>query len=198
MAGPPGARRATDPRFRKRVELREVTMEDPKEVPRIIGRKISVLSPWVTVLEKEVCFREGDPPSVYHSLTQAPYVAVIVKQYRPAVETYTWEFPAGTVDDGETPAGAAVRELREETGLHADELHEIGSYYPDTGRLSMCSTGFFARCADEAHEHSPETGIEVRRVTLPTLFQMARAGDFRHQLHLALIASALFHGRLAV
>jgi|SRR5712664_1213035 len=176
--------------------------------PRIVRRKTTVLSPWVTVLEKEVRFREDDQPAVYHSVTQSPYVAVfgmtrsgqvpIVKQYRPAVEAYTWEFPAGTVDAGETPAAAAARELLEETGLHADELHEIGAYYPDTGRLSMCSTGFFAICPDRVAEHSPEHGIEVRYVKLATLYDMVRSGDFRHQLHLALIASAALHGRIAV
>ena len=28
--------------------------------PRIVGRTTRVLSPWVSVLEKEVSFREGD------------------------------------------------------------------------------------------------------------------------------------------
>lgn len=178
------------------------------EFPRIVSRQSTVLSPWVTVLEKAVSFREGDRPAVYHSVTQAPYVAVlaitrggyvpIVKQYRPAVEAFTWELPAGTVDAGETPASAAARELTEETGLHPDELHEIGAYYPDTGRLGMSSTGFFAVCADHDSRRSPEHGIEVRYVTLSNLYDMVRTGTFRHQLHLALIASAALHGRIAI
>src|SRR2546423_11062115 len=122
--------------------------------PRIVGRTTRVLSPWVSVLEKEVSFREGDLPAVYHSLTQAAYVTVfammrdgqipIVRQYRPAVEAHTWEFPAGTVDTGETPSGAAGRQPREETGRQVDELHQRGAYYPDTGRRSVHSPGLFA------------------------------------------------------
>lgn len=171
--------------------------------PRIVGRTTRVLSPWVSVLEKEVSFREGDQPAVYHSLTQAAYVAVfavmrdgqipIVRQYRPAVEAYTWEFPAGTIDVGETPAGAAVRELREETGLQVAELRQIGAYYPDTGRLSVDSTGFFAVCGDGVPRQS-EAGVEVRTVTFSGLRKMVKTGEFRHQLHIALIASALVHG----
>jgi ADP-ribose pyrophosphatase len=176
--------------------------------PNIRSRKTSVVSPWVSIVEKEVCLRPGEPPAVYHSVTQDPYVAVmairddrqlpLVRQYRPAVEAFTWEFPAGTVDAGETPAGAATRELLEETGLEVEQLHEIGAYYPDTGRLSVESTGFFAICRAVERPHRPEPGIEVRYVTLTTLCDMVRSGEFRHQLHIALIASALVHGRVAL
>jgi ADP-ribose pyrophosphatase len=176
-------------------------------VPRIIRRRETVVSPWLTVVEKEVCFVEGQPPDVYYSVTQADYVAVfamttdgripIVRQYRPAVETFTWEFPAGTVDNREEPAAAATRELLEETGLRADALHVIGSYHPDTGRLSLSSTGFFASCRGRAHERSPEAGIEVRYVSLETLLDMVKSGEFNHQLHVALIASAIVHGHIA-
>jgi len=42
--------------------------------------------------------------------------------------TRHWDIPKGQVDDGETPQQAAVRELKEETGLHLDcsEWHDLG------------------------------------------------------------------------
>jgi len=41
---------------------------------------------------------------------------LLVEQYRPPVGRATLEFPAGLIDEGETPEQAALRELREETG----------------------------------------------------------------------------------
>ena len=40
----------------------------------------------------------------------------LVKQFRPPVGHHTIEMPAGLIDEGESPAQAALRELKEETG----------------------------------------------------------------------------------
>ncbi|MGC9131712.1 MAG: NUDIX hydrolase, partial [Pyrobaculum sp.] len=42
--------------------------------------------------------------------------AVLVRQFRPALRSWTLEIPAGTLDGGESPEEAAVREMVEETG----------------------------------------------------------------------------------
>lgn len=44
---------------------------------------------------------------------------VMVKMFRPPIEDYTIEFPAGLIDPGESVAQAGLRELYEETGIQA-------------------------------------------------------------------------------
>ena len=44
---------------------------------------------------------------------------VVLRQYRPAINDYLYELPAGIIDKGETIEEAAKRELFEETGLKA-------------------------------------------------------------------------------
>ena len=43
------------------------------------------------------------------------------------------EVPAGKIDPSEKPYETAVRELHEETGLRAKELHYVGHFYPAIG-----------------------------------------------------------------
>lgn len=55
---------------------------------------------------------------------------IILKQYRPAINDYIYEFPAGLVDKGEDLLTSAKRELFEETGMEAvsSELFLKSSY----------------------------------------------------------------------
>jgi ADP-ribose pyrophosphatase len=60
----------------------------------------------------------------------------LLRNVRPAVEETLWEVPAGTLEPGEAPEAAAVRELEEETGYRASSWRKLGAFYPSPGVLS--------------------------------------------------------------
>lgn len=47
---------------------------------------------------------------------EPPHSLILITQFRPPVNSYCLEFPAGLVDPGEAVETTAARELKEETG----------------------------------------------------------------------------------
>ncbi len=70
---------------------------------------------------------------------------LLIKQFRPALNKYIYEAPAGVVEEGENIREAAERELIEEIGYIANELIEIGSFYPVPGYSTEKMHFFIAR-----------------------------------------------------
>lgn len=68
-----------------------------------------------------------------------PPQTMIILQYRPPVEAYCVEFPAGLIDEGETPEQAAVRELKEETGYEGKvcDVSDVLSSQPGMTNANM-------------------------------------------------------------
>ncbi|XP_019747463.1 ADP-sugar pyrophosphatase isoform X3 [Hippocampus comes] len=64
---------------------------------------------------------------------------VMVKQFRPPMGCFTLEFPAGLIDEGESAATAALRELKEETGYKGEVVGVTPVTCLDPG-LSNCTT----------------------------------------------------------
>jgi 8-oxo-dGTP pyrophosphatase MutT (NUDIX family) len=171
---------------------------------RIISRKETHISQWVRLVRKEVEFFPGEKPEIYHAVSQADYITVfamtksglipIVKQYRPAVEAYTWELPAGLVDADEKPENACSRELREETGLISESIVSLGTYHVDTGRFENTVHTFYVQASDPDPSFKPERGMSVEFLTPDELRQYLRSGRVTNQSHLGVLAGAAIAG----
>lgn len=57
----------------------------------------------------------------------------LVRQLREPARKELLELPAGTLEPGEDPLGAAKRELAEETGLHGGDWRLAGSFWTTPG-----------------------------------------------------------------
>jgi len=82
---------------------------------------------------------EGDYGSIIHPgaalavpITKEGNI-VILRQYRFAVSRYLLEFPAGTLEKGETPLNSIKREIKEETGYKAETWDKLGVLVPAPG-----------------------------------------------------------------
>lgn len=54
---------------------------------------------------------------IFPVLKEDPEKVVLIRQYRYPLDDVLYELPAGLIDAGETPECAAIREMKEETGL---------------------------------------------------------------------------------
>jgi 8-oxo-dGTP pyrophosphatase MutT (NUDIX family) len=165
------------------------------ERARIVARREHRLSPWTTLVEKDVEFAPGRAPDTYHAFGPFDWVAAVawtpegriavVRQYRPAVERYTWELPSGFVDPGEDPESACRRELREETGLQAERVTYLGGFRPDVGRLELTEHIFRVDASGPHPDFVPEPGVAVEYVGPAVILDLIRDGSFCQLHHIA-------------
>jgi len=104
---------------------------------------------------------------------------VLIHQYRHAGGGFLWEIPAGLLHAGEAPDGCAQRELAEEVGLAAKDLHVLGTMLPTPGYSDERIHLFLARdlvAAPMAHEED-EVIERIERVPLADAVAMVRRGD---------------------
>ena len=176
--------------------------------PRIRSRRTTAVSPWVSLIAREVEFSRGAAPQTYHAVEQPDYISIvaltragkipIVRQYRPALEAYAWELPAGLVDPGEDPAEGCRRELLEETGLTARSVHPLGDNSACTGRLNNRIHNFFVEAGERIRSFSPEPGITVKLVSPAEIVRLIKRGVFVSQLHIGTLLLAELNGFLAL
>ncbi|MBD3246035.1 MAG: NUDIX domain-containing protein [Candidatus Omnitrophica bacterium] len=109
-----------------------------------------------------------------------PGAVLMLRQYRPVVEEYLWEFPAGTLDPGESIRECARRELREETGYSARRFKKCGVIYPAPGYSNETIVLYEAReLRMGLPDREEDEIIEVRELTLPRVMSLCSNGKIK-------------------
>lgn len=119
---------------------------------------------------------------------------VLVKQYRPASDSYTLELPSGAIDDSEPAINAAKRELYEETGYTTAHFKLLGNNFSVMeNRITGRNNFFLALEAKKNGSHIPEKNIETVLVGLTGFENLIKTGKFRHTAGIAVLALAKLH-----
>ena len=119
-----------------------------------LGSKQVYVNPWMVVREDTI--RRSDGSSGSYGVVDSPDIALVVpvdgdrlhlvEQYRYPVAARRWEFPSGTADPriDDDAVALAARELREETGIRAGSLTQLGTLDVAPGMLSQRCRVFLA------------------------------------------------------
>lgn len=170
----------------------------------IVGKsRLLYATPWFKVLSRSVRFFPQSQRETYYVVCPSDHVNVLgmtreghvllVRQFRPAVQAFTLEFPSGHIDAGEKPREAAKRELFEETGRRASTLQFMGKVMPDTGRMTNTLWCYLATgvTPQAPSGWSPERGMDVLAVPGRHLLNYMAQGKIRHAHDMAALALAL-------
>jgi len=156
-------------------------------------------TPWFIIVEK-YCLNISDEP--FYSLQTLDYVSILavtdqkeillVRQYRPAVSSFTLELPGGHVEINQTPEQAAQNELFEETGYLPNRLDLLGELNPDVGRMTNKLWCYYTGDLSIAKNWKAEKGIEVVKYPIQDIGELIKSKQFNNAFNLA----ALFLAQL--
>ena len=132
-----------------------------------------------------------------------PPSTLLVIQYRPPLDAYTIEWPAGLIDKGETPEQAAVREFKEETGYECTvkRVSPVQAADPGMSSANMVMATVEVNLKEEDTEEDTEEalpeqrledGEHIQRVVVPMAELYQRLVEYS-KMERHIVAAKLFH-----
>jgi 8-oxo-dGTP pyrophosphatase MutT (NUDIX family) len=166
-------------------------------------------NPWMTVREDDVRRADGST-GIYGVIDKPDYALVIavrddqfhlVEQFRYPLGLRRWEFPQGTAPNraDSDPAELAANELREETGLRAGRLTQIGLLDVAPGIASQRGRVFLATdiTAGQPERELEEQDMRSAWFTRSRVERMITDGDITDAQSIAAYALLMLHERTA-
>lgn len=172
-----------------------------------LGSREVYVNAWMSVREDDIRRADGSR-GIYGVVDKPTYALVIpldgerlhlVEQFRYPLGLRRWEFPQGTAPDRVVvaPLELAARELREETGLHAERLTELGLLDVAPGLSSQRGRVFLATgLSDGPHQREPEEqDMRTGWFSRAEFEDMVRRGEVTDAQSVAAYTLLLLHER---
>ncbi len=112
--------------------------KDKKNWDIISRTKVYDGSPYINIFKDEIRLPNGNIIKDYHRIEISDAVILIVEnekneiliynEYRHGIGEESYTFPAGAIEEDESPINAAKRELIEETGYQSEKVNEIKNF----------------------------------------------------------------------
>ncbi len=110
----------------------------------------------------------------------------LVGQDRYTLGEWSWELPMGGAPLDEEPLDAARRELKEETGLTADDWSELMRLHTSNSITDESGIVYVARQLTAGEPEFEETeDLEIRKLPLTEAVAMARRGEITDAISVA-------------
>lgn len=112
--------------------------------------------------------------------------AMLVRQFREAVEHELLELPAGGIDPGEKPDDTVRRELQEEIGYLPQKIEALGGFYSSPGFCTEYLHLYLATDLKPSRLFAEDTAaIKVVPVPLADIPRLIAAGEIRDSKSIA-------------
>ncbi len=107
---------------------------------------------------------------------------VMIWNYRPAIQGWELELPAGHIESGESPEVCARRELEEETGYSAASWKRLGWFHPSPGMSPQRAYVHLAGSLKDGflHREPYEVGMEVKILKVADAYRRLWRGEIVH------------------
>jgi len=155
-------------------------------------------NPWISITHREV-IDPGGQPGIYGKVNfKNMAVGVVpiddenntwlVGQFRYTLNKYTWEIPEGGCPRDVLPLDAAKQELREETGIIANqwepllEIHTSNSVTNEYGIVYLAKDLTFGESEPESTED-----LMVKKVPFDEVLRMVMDGEITDSISIAAI-----------
>jgi 8-oxo-dGTP pyrophosphatase MutT (NUDIX family) len=162
-------------------------MDDDRAAWRMLEGRDMLRTPYYTVTLDRVVHPSGRELDYYVIRPHRQAVGVVpvdgqgrvlmVRQWRHTVQKLLWEIPAGAMEANESPAEAAHRELREETGYVARDIQPLYRYHPSIGTSSQTFNLFVAGGLERVGEPDAMEIHATRWTARAEIEQMLSAGE---------------------